>query len=515
MIASFPLARLPEELISVIVSHLPTSADRVHLALASKQLHRIATEQLYRHISFRLGIEYKDYEFLYAFTILLLERPRLAAHVRHLTIRGKWAASWEARQARGLDELHPALRSAIDSLTQDRENKPEWADNIVEWEREEALVAVLVHSLPNLRTWDTNIPEQPGMHYQWLMGCVSGQEPTALQKLRELMLVIPDGAPRAEPGSFKPYFQLPALKRVFLCGIGAGSARNWNRGAVSVAVQANRAYLSKTLERRASTNTFLSPIEHLEIREGSFDFELICDLVTSCKQLKTFAYETNKYSQGLYTSLLSALAIHAGTLESLCLGYPTVAPRDCDVDVPHIQQFRQLQHLKASSSFLFAATASEQRNNAYSDNLKRKIPSGLKKLTIIQEYCMDGWTFTTAIHDLLLDQRNICPELNELSIFASSGLNTSQEIYKYLWQPSVEQQVRLRIYVPDSTRGPRVERPWGMDDDIHWADVDGLPHGCNRWLHNLEYVPAADDIVLVNFERFPFAQAVELVGRQL
>jgi len=475
-IATFPLTSLPEELISVVASHVSPSADLFHLALASKQLNRITTAHLYRHVSIFCGPKYRHYEIFFNLVILLLEQPQLAAYVQHLTIRGEWKRAWNAGRGCRIDNLHPVLQRAINRLTADRKSKRAWADNVIGWDREEALFAVFLHALPDLNTLDTSLKDMPGMHYMWLMKQISAEPVRLLGKLRNLALVLQEPTSYSEAELHKPWFRLPSLKRVFLYGFDS-ERETLRQEDMSEHLQ----YLKKVIDRRSTTR--LSTAEHLEIREGFHTFHSLCDLILSFQGLRTFSFDfkfahSHYYGDMFFTLLVSALAIHAPTLTALSLPQASnLRFASAQPDFLDLRRLPNLQCLMLSIRYLLSGIDVHlEQIEVIATKMVEKMPPGMQRLSIILDMNPDPERVcVSAIAYLLEEQPSMIPYLAELSVYSFWGAASGEELDKALRAHAVRNGVRLRLCKRLGAVSPEEERRVEWDDihgEISWAPAN-------------------------------------------
>lgn len=281
---AFSLTKLSEELISTVASHVRARGDLINLALASRQLHRIVTPALYNDIEIHLGPEYLDYGCLHSLVIGLLERPEFAALVHHLKIRGHCTNSFTPRNEREIDELHPVLKAGIEALAPTGENKRDWAEDTVGWGRDQALIAVLLHIVPNLRTLRMNVPKQPTMPWRWLMRQLSYEPPRALQNLTELALT--HLRTNHIDKDYRPFLQLPKLKSVFFYRL-AEHLRN-DAQTTDMYELENQEYMAKatnliSTRRTAQGRSTPYSIVHLESECAYQDIESVVDIISNCE----------------------------------------------------------------------------------------------------------------------------------------------------------------------------------------------------------------------------------------
>ena len=483
MATSFPLTDLPEELVAVVASHVSSSADLSHLALASKQLNRITTTRLYRRVYLFFGPEYQHYEIIFNFVLLFLERPQLAAYVQHLTIRGEWKRDWNAGRGTRISDLHPVLHGAISRLTANAKKKRAWADNVMGWDREEALFAVLLHTLPNLDTLDTSLKDMPGMHHRWLMRQISSPRVQLLGKLTHLGLGIPQRMGYLEVEMYKPWFELPSLKRVFLYGF------NCARVHVGEADMAEHMeYLAQAIEGRHANADSLSTVEHLDVREGVYAFRPLCDLISAIRGLRTFRYDNDfgidlehRHNVRFFSLLVSALAMHASTLtafmvpQAMIMAFPRAEAEDMS-----LHRLSNLQHLQLPMGYLLPVKeVGSDFDQATATKFIGRIPTSVRRLDLMivsslfeDNRCRDG-----LLH--LLDlQAELLPCLTELCIYSEQDIAAGREMDKALQHHGLRSGesrafrlcVLVRIGSHVRAMPSRVE--WdGIQDDTNWLLV--------------------------------------------
>ncbi|KAJ4289678.1 hypothetical protein N0V90_011007 [Kalmusia sp. IMI 367209] len=442
----FPLTKLPEELISTVASHISARGDLFNFALASRQLHRIANPHLYRHIALFLGSEFGVCERLHSLVIQLLQRADVATFVQYLHIRGKWANSWGDGKEKAIDELHPILKAGIEKLTPDRKNRS-WTDNVVGWGKEEALVAVLLHIVPNLRTLDMSIPDEPGMHYRWLLREVAFEPPRLLPNLKELVLINNLGVwsvPELE--SFLPFLLLPKLKRAFFY-----FKNDWNDAWSDLGDQEYTALATDTVtsvkNQRLSHSGPTSSLEHLEIREGSGDITNPLKLIGTCEVLRTFAFDVRKGWQvthpAFYSSLVSALSIHADTLTALYLGddYEYLADEATRVIPLSFHELVNLKHLAIPACGFLHYSEHIHAQSLSDDRMRDRFPPSLRKLVLFFHKMDEHHTLPLLQHYLSAEPL-IIPYLQELIVHC----HTPESMYAWLRQPTQQRRIQLRIF---------------------------------------------------------------------
>ena len=278
-----PLAGLSEELIDAIISHTSQSEDLLKLALVSRQLHRITASHLYGSIELILGKDERSYQRLHSLAVTLLGRSKLADIVRHLEIRNEWGETPEPRQDRGSGKLHPVLKQGIETVIHDRRNSYMWEKDYAGWDDREALVAVILRIVPNLRSLVINLPRYYVRYWSWLMDQLTFGK--ALLNLEELAIVNP---PIDDNASYHPFLCLPRLKSAFFYDLRELSdSPLFLMGRVKHTKEAYEAYLANastaiSLYRRNLVSNDLHAIEHLEFRFSYMDMDSLTKMIGDC-----------------------------------------------------------------------------------------------------------------------------------------------------------------------------------------------------------------------------------------
>ena len=153
------ISGLPPEITSHIIASIDSKPAIGSLALCSRRLNIVTAPYLYQHIELwghdgtGKGLPSARLRNL---TSLLLERPDLAQHVRHFTMR-EWFSceghSGEGGQVEGPDQ---PIKTAIKAVSQSKEEEAEWLEE-VSWNEatnEDAFLALLLPTLLNLEKLD-------------------------------------------------------------------------------------------------------------------------------------------------------------------------------------------------------------------------------------------------------------------------------------------------------------------------------------------------------------------------
>ena len=272
-----PFTLLSEELVDTIILHIPASGDLCNLALTSRQLYRITTPHLYGNIRLTLEKDENSYKRLHFLVETLLHSSKLADIVRNLKIRNKWGCAWEPRENRGPGGLHPVFKQKILS----RIHKTE--DKTGVWDSREALIVVLLYLVPNLRSLDTNMPDEVGKYWEWLMKQLISHK--ALINLEELAIV----EPAREKTSHRAFLHLPRLKSAYFYNLFelSDDGPPVFEDEVEHTKEAYQQYLTNvsdaiSIHRGRFAPNDLHKIEHLEIRLANLDFESLLQIIGNC-----------------------------------------------------------------------------------------------------------------------------------------------------------------------------------------------------------------------------------------
>lgn len=419
------LLDLPEESIARIASYVPKRSQLLPLALTSTQLHRISAEFLYRERRIQLGRVACNHDALQSLTVRFLSRPDLAVCVRHLTIRGEWRTDWDEARFSSLAEIHPLIKSSIYKLSGDRREGRIWMNDVLLPEREEALVVLLISALPNLKIFDTDLPQRPGVHDTWLLKEVQLGNSGVLQNLRDIVLVK-SSAPCNLPLEFvMPIFHLPRLRRVFLFEISITQDYHSRRKLD------NSPLISGSTE---PCHHRFSSVTHLETRKARLPFDKIRELIDSCQGLETFICQNDidlEPNTIQYHDILPALLRHAPTLRNLSLHCTNVVYEEeiiYEEDPPEdnplpLKEFDQISHLSITAEYMmgfdlyeppifYRAGAAEVRYQ----RIKGLFPANLRKLTFEYVRHYTRYPLLATLRRMIVDKSVLFQNLEEICI---------------------------------------------------------------------------------------------------
>ncbi|KAF2878230.1 hypothetical protein BDV95DRAFT_15682 [Massariosphaeria phaeospora] len=488
------LPDLPEELIEDVASRC-RKPDLANLALASRQLNRIASAVLYRHIS--IVLKAKNYrsirhenslEPLHSITALLLQRPELAACVRHLTLRLDWNDREDTEEGCYADGLLPALEDGVIAMLQryEAEHSVHTRSSLTsspKWLVDKFVAVLLSLSLPNLVYLDTDFMRRAGGLFSHRVSLpLNEEESKNLSHVREV-LFCSIAKDVLDFSNVEVFFSLPACRKVCMYGLerihhGVDSER-FEEGDDNV--------LARLKHGRASTSWPTSSVEHLEIRSSTLTFAEICHLIGRCKALHTFGYEHSPdYNDGRdgfslnMWNVVDALGVHAETLQEL---YLNAYAGDVTVDgeLLDFRKLSHLRHLKIPTDCLTSALAADDGGlieqgspdqDALWAQVKKVLPASLQKLTLtgpVKEHTREWRVLFAAVLPRLVYDKTALPELKEIIIQISCKSAPPAQTLLTIQRFAKRQGIELRFF--HWYRAVR-QRVWGIDEDVHcWAVV--------------------------------------------
>jgi hypothetical protein len=157
------LEMISEEILDRIVNCLDSLPSLASLARVSKRFNRITLPHLYAHVSFIGGAIDMGTKNLRPFTVLLLQKPHLAALVQSITLRDSYAT--EALDRPFLEkpcwkdwpsdaDLESIFTAAVQAHGVPDEESKRWVELLLNGSNEAAILALLLPVLVNLQSMD-------------------------------------------------------------------------------------------------------------------------------------------------------------------------------------------------------------------------------------------------------------------------------------------------------------------------------------------------------------------------
>ncbi|KAJ4347987.1 uncharacterized protein N0V89_009359 [Didymosphaeria variabile] len=500
---------LPEELITSVISHVEDAGDLFNLALATKQLNRISTAHLYHRIALEVDEDRRALEFgeerseyrsnqerLYSLVISLLGHPEHAAQVQHLHIRGLWPDPnrWRDRKKKHMGALHPLLDERIKSF---KGIPITVGDNTYGWDTVEAFIVVLFHLVPNLRTLNTSLPGDSGIHWRWFFRQMPSSD--CPNNLQEVALVESGGYGLARDS----FLKLIRLKSLF-----SYNSKDFEKfQLVDPTHQDDRRYMddamtliSKVVNRARSRE---HAAEHIEILEASRSFSCLSHYIQSFAALRTFAFDFRKElvpeHRCFYNAVVLSLCVHAETLTALHLGGAYSAFHNLAPPI-NFSALTNLKHLRTPVLFFLGFPISSSATSLPDHLMRERFPPSLEKLVLLVYKDEEHQILSQLKHYFGTDPP-IVPNLQHLDIHC----HAPEAMYAWLQDPVQRRHINLRIFRKLKTNDeelfitPFVNTVEGFHQEISEVQIKITPPVSRLQLEDLmpveEYEPDAEAIV--------------------
>jgi hypothetical protein len=433
---------LPEEVLDRIVSGVENRSDLLPLMTASRTLKRITTPHLYRVIFLcrheedpGTGLAY-----LRPLTYHLLKHPEIACLAHSFDLRSSYNIikvvwlpgrsdkhSWPAQA-----DLDDILRGAIAGL----QYKGREAENIFNTARtggnESAILALLLQSLPNLKSFLTDVHLVPLRDTDYVMEAFrrhsmlltdSGNF-VPFQSLEAVLMFGEDDKCASDPELFATCLALPAMRRAFGRNLGSGSEEETE----TVSLQTLRA---RSLD-----------LELLHIGYSKLNRTKLFALLRAPKKLKTFIYELGDVWAGVPISIpdiAEALHPHHAWLEELCLTHDDWNPFDYDDSTPiSLREYTSLKVLKIAPVFIFSQEVLDSSFTGDVEQFYRdfcsRFPASLEKLHFpyaADIFCGPETYAISALETLLRQKSLFLPNLKNLTL-EGSFMSCSDAVNRFI-----------------------------------------------------------------------------------
>ncbi|KAF2825816.1 hypothetical protein CC86DRAFT_351829 [Ophiobolus disseminans] len=480
--------KLPEELLDRIVS-FTTRKSLLNLCLASKTLNRLATPYLYSNICLR------ETDHLSALAALLITSPIHAVLVKSLTIPENWAEGQEepAEKSWSTQDLavHSVLKAKYAEYAPDDSTAHEMCEKIDSGTNEDAIVALLIPNLPELRRLDINfgiLRVHTNFGTMW---------PTIVQSIRTInnsrLVPIDIMVTGAEDKYFNfsfhlaHFFHLPNVRSIY----------GWKLGDDESAPDLD-------MSTFARLKPLSCPVEYIELRSSKLHADNFQNLIASTipGRLKTFSYEigcTWAWFIMEHPRIMNSLQSHHQTLEALCLSHEDYYPYDADneFDKPYpcsFVPFVALKRLKVAPVYIWGhegfTDKTKLQDPVTKEQLWKALPANLEELWITRAYHQEYQEFQsndvgiTFVPDCLLPSLELVLQ-NKLQSFGNlKHLRIELPLFKWEdeWFDALESLCRTAAAngiqstiilsdMLDRNTALTVERLWGWNEDIEWEPV--------------------------------------------
>ncbi|KAI9710904.1 MAG: hypothetical protein M1820_002339 [Bogoriella megaspora] len=499
------LSSQPPETLDRIVSHVADQKDLKSIALCSKQFYEIAIPYVYRRLDFRDNscddqVFYNDLKHI---LVLFTRKPELAKHVRHLSIR----PAFDDSPLEMKHKENPELPSLADALAQAKDLEQEIKGAIetysqsekehVQWlqasDCEDVILALLLPILVNLETLDLEISLNP-LHVERMLWRIGRREKPfdekpALEKLHSIAWFHSDSKYGGNMAA--GCFEIPSVRAVYLHRMSSYDDD------------------STADERLAEVNHGSSACTHIEMHDCRLNSKDIANIIKIPSILSTFIYEIGwghlSYSLVDFRVIQDALEAHRGHLQDLWLEpwereyqwlwgeeigdgeEATCGP------MKGFKDFPKLRRLRVGPEFVFGGWINDEEPNVSDGESSDGETDAERKNLYMYKRLLNF--LPPSLESLQLSKGSFYPELlcealEHLLVCKESQLPLLEVIKVEIGLWEIKQHgdrlanvLRLAdssavkmIGLNDAGEGDmsyedEVERKWGMDEDITWADA--------------------------------------------
>jgi hypothetical protein len=502
--------KLPTELLEHIISLAPRTS-LLNLCLTSKTLNRLAKPFLYSEIYLKETVH------LPALAYLIITSPAHAALVKSIIVPRTWAATeekfciWSWPRSEDPD-LYGVLKAKCAECTGSDEDADELYGEIQSGENEDAIMVLLLTSLPNLRRLNINCDlyghnDFVSLWRKTIRGIASRRNLSAEDTLSlpndsrqvehspamstpiDVMVVGADDKMSNSTDHLAAFFHLPNLRSIY----------GWKHGDDEA---------HDDLSEFALLQPRSCPVEYVELRCAKLDVENFQHMLdaTIPGKLKTLNYESGgswAWCRMEHPAMMQSLAPHCETLEALGLShedfYPYPDNESSIYDKPYpcsFTSFTALQRLKIAPLYIWGhrgLTGQEGFTAASRDMLWSALPRNLQELWITRAQNQDprhnsGSTafvpqcLLPALDLVVRNKHTAFPELTHLRIELPlldwkdewlDGLAT-------ISRAAAAEEIETTIILCDMFSRYRpitAERDWGWNEDVKWEPTC---HSYNR-----------------------------------
>lgn len=504
---------LPEELLDHIVA-LSTRDTLNNLCLVSKQLSRLATAHLYSDISFGADDFYRGPTYISHLAFLLFTSPAHARLVTSVFVKSAWGA--RPRYVKqdvvqeypwpniGTPKLETLLRGQLAKFSLDHADTESVYDKIRTGMNEDAIVALLLLSLSNLRRLDMNAGFSDDHAdfvsvFELLANQVKSRDDHSTP-LVDVMVKGDDDKYPNPPAHVAALMHMPNLRSIY----------GWKMGDHEGDADPDFARLKPRS----------SPVEYIELRTSKLHNDNFRHLMNATKpgSLKTLVYEigcTWAWCQISHPDIMTSLRAHHQTLEALCLSHEEFYPHqfDNDDDKPYpcdFKPFTALRRLKVAPVYIWGHEGfTNQRNladRATKEVLWKSLPANLQQLWICRaesqakpppddndaEVLRFEHDCLLPALDLVVQNKEAFQELSEIFIELPPSNWPKHETFDSLESFCRGAQgcgIQTRIILADII-SEQEERKWGWEEEVEWGECFGNQEAEKKWIH----VDRVDDL---------------------
>ncbi|KAL8912151.1 MAG: hypothetical protein Q9171_002785 [Xanthocarpia ochracea] len=485
------LTTLPPETLRQIIRNIPKNSHLLDLALCCRPLYGSVLPELYTHLS--LTEVYSNTRFwskLRLLTSRILSDPILASHVRSIIFEKEWNCDWlpygddgdgdedennddndndrdgRNEQSDTAGHLETGNEESIDAKAAGDDMsdllhllQPMSAsdrDELLKGHNKDALMALLVQAVPNLKIMSLVIPPgQATILTKVIERAASDRtDPQARPSIKtfsRLQVVISSRhtrGPSMNTDLLYHYIRLPAIRQICMQCVDSPDSTKKQQFPLA------------TLEHGSCPT-----VEHLELRENNINnAKDLKGMLAACSNLRTFVfefqYQEDDIPKELTEQLRESLSAKTETLENLWLDYEgdETYSQSCMDGLAaslSLTGFRKLKNLKVGMHVFFGNwwDRTDEPVHATRDamvelpDLGKILPESLETLYILNTH-LRVKVLVKALHNLLSVKQICLPNLREIAFnfFPAFPVQIDySSARKSLQDMAVRAEVQLRI----------------------------------------------------------------------
>lgn len=521
---------IPVEVVDNILS-LSSSDTVSSLCLVSTNFNGLATPHLYSSVVLDQTLDLDcRLKHILPFAYRIFTSPSYASLIDSFTIRDLWAEDtplfnpkdfYEKRPwpRYGQPELESVLKKKCIEYAVDENEADELYEKIKSGENEDAILALLLANLPNLRKLDLNVGfcvvrkelmamlERVAKRVKPFDKLPSGpiefpsndkakaSIPTAFSIPIDVFLTATDYKYPNNPVHLAAFFNLPNLRSIY----------GWKMGDDDSEPDLENSTFAKLKPRSC-------PVEYIECRTSKFHQENLKLLMNATVpgRLKTFNYEigcTWAWCNVDHTEIMKSLEPHHETLECLGLSHEDFYPYEFDnedekPDPVSFQQFKALKKLKVAPVYIWGhggfTMEEDLMNPATRHMLWEALPETLEELWITKAQPQDETEEepkVSFVPDCLIPALELVvqykahryPKLSHLRIeiplvdWEDEWLDQLVPFCKDAEEKGIRCTLILagitNLSIPDQP-----QRDWGWDEDVVWQECVKNEEYPKKWI---------------------------------
>ncbi|KAL8924379.1 MAG: hypothetical protein Q9172_002726 [Xanthocarpia lactea] len=466
------LTTLPPETLTQIIRNIPKTSHLLDLALCCRPLYRSVLPELYTHLFLtEVCSDTRFWSKLRLLTSRILSDHILASHVRSLIFEKEWiennddndngrdgrnkysgtagcleTGNEESIDTKAAGDDMPDLLHLLQPMSvSDR-------DELLKGHNKDALMALLVQAIPNLKIMNLVIPSGQANIFTKVVERVAAvrTDPQArppIQTFSRLQVVINSRhvqGPSMNTDLLYHYIRLPAIRQICMQCVDSSDSTESQQFPLAM------------LEYGSCPT-----VEHLELRENKINAKDLKGMLAACSNLRTFVFEVYYYGDNspkeLTEQLRESLSAKTETLENLWLdheGDETYSEGRMGglITSPSLTGFRKLKNLKVGMCVFFGHwwDGTDEPTHATQDamvelpDLGKILPESLETLYIMNTFYRVK-VLIKALHNLLSVKQIYLPNLREIKLSIFPTIIDHSSARKSLQDMAVCAGVQLRI----------------------------------------------------------------------